>query len=488
MNPRSPIRYLTILGFPLLASLLLITGLACWHTYDSAQTLRQQTIEAASLRARQLDDSLSESVSMLFNNIDLVLLDLIDDYRISTVKGFEHHSKRMLGFFPEDSIFQIAVIGLDGRIKYSTLGNAAGVYVGDREQVSTFFDEPTDRLYISKPMIGVVSKRWTIYFTRPILSEGKLQGVMLLSLSPYYLYNTVLRLKEGVNDTLWIARSSGEYFARNLDMEKFIGFVPNTKRDYDDSEPGETGSFTSFSPLDNVERLNLWRHLERYPVIVNVGISQQDLLQPVEASIQRDYIKAALGTLALWVSSLFVLMITLKIKEQIDKRAQSDHSATHDLLTGLGNRKFMTDSVPTLIKHNQTLGQTVAILFMDLDGFKDINDTYGHDVGDIVLKSVAGRVVRCIRAQDIAIRLGGDEFVVVCTELDSVGEVQIIVDRIYKAISNPISFDHQTMKVGISIGVATYPDDGRTLEQLLAIADKRMYEEKSIHNLTRKNP
>ena len=120
---------------------------------------------------------------------------------------------------------------------------------------------------------------------------------------------------------------------------------------------------------------------------------------------------------------------------------------------------------------------------LDLDGFKAINDTYGHAAGDEALREVARRLRRCVRERDLVARLGGDEFVVVLTDLDGRSQaVQDSMTRIREALAQPIAFDGTSLGLGVAIGVATFPADGGDAADLLAHADRGMYAAKGARN------
>ncbi|RWB71621.1 EAL domain-containing protein [Mesorhizobium sp.] len=155
--------------------------------------------------------------------------------------------------------------------------------------------------------------------------------------------------------------------------------------------------------------------------------------------------------------------------------------ANHDALTGLPNRALLEDRLSQSILYAQRYGRWITILFIDLDNFKLVNDTLGHNAGDELLKTVASRMVQCVTLSDTVVRLGGDEFVVVLsdqpTNLDHASEM---VRRIQVAIAAPIQLGGHRLRTTASIGVANYPKDGTSLDALLANADAAMYSAKEF--------
>jgi diguanylate cyclase (GGDEF)-like protein/PAS domain S-box-containing protein len=154
------------------------------------------------------------------------------------------------------------------------------------------------------------------------------------------------------------------------------------------------------------------------------------------------------------------------------------HSAEHDFLTGLPNRMLLNDRVGQAIALARRHTKKVAILFLDLDGFKHINDSLGHPVGDKVLQSIALRLVKCVRGSDTVSRQGGDEFVVLLSEVEKAEDAAVTARRMLGAVAESHSIDQQDLHVTTSIGISVFPDDGLDAETLIKNADTAMYQAK----------
>jgi diguanylate cyclase (GGDEF)-like protein/PAS domain S-box-containing protein len=158
---------------------------------------------------------------------------------------------------------------------------------------------------------------------------------------------------------------------------------------------------------------------------------------------------------------------------------QMTHAAQHDFLTGLPNRMLLNDRIGQAIAVARRNRTRVALLFLDVDGFKHINDSLGHSIGDQLLQSIAGRLTACVRAIDTVSRQGGDEFVVLLPALRQSGAAAVMATRILKALSEAHSIGRQELHVTTSIGVSTYPDDGSNAEELIRSADTAMFQAKN---------
>jgi diguanylate cyclase (GGDEF)-like protein/PAS domain S-box-containing protein len=154
------------------------------------------------------------------------------------------------------------------------------------------------------------------------------------------------------------------------------------------------------------------------------------------------------------------------------------HLAQHDFLTDLPNRMLLSDRLTQAIALARRHRQRLAVLFLDLDRFKHVNDSLGHAVGDLLLQSVAQRLVSCVRRSDTVSRQGGDEFVVLLSEIDSADDAAASARQIVAALTAPHEVAHHQLHVTVTIGISIYPDDGPDAETLIKCADTAMYHAK----------
>jgi diguanylate cyclase (GGDEF)-like protein len=152
--------------------------------------------------------------------------------------------------------------------------------------------------------------------------------------------------------------------------------------------------------------------------------------------------------------------------------------ASLDPLTGLMNRASFDRSLELALAHAARNHSPAAVLFMDLDGFKTVNDQRGHAVGDVLLREVAARIMACVREDDLLARYGGDEFVVLLEQLTDPQVVHAIASRVIEALSHTFTVDGLAVRLSVSIGAALFPEHGASAESLLACADSAMYDAK----------
>jgi diguanylate cyclase (GGDEF)-like protein/PAS domain S-box-containing protein len=155
--------------------------------------------------------------------------------------------------------------------------------------------------------------------------------------------------------------------------------------------------------------------------------------------------------------------------------AHAHYLAFHDALTGLGNRHMLRSRLEEEIHRASRTGRPLALLFVDLDNFKLINDAHGHAAGDALISTVAQRVTAHLRSSDLAVRLGGDEFVIIVPDLPRIEDAALIAEKLLEGIHEPLILKGETIQVGASIGIAIHPDDGENAEALMQSADSAMY-------------
>lgn len=173
-----------------------------------------------------------------------------------------------------------------------------------------------------------------------------------------------------------------------------------------------------------------------------------------------------------------VLTVARDITERKLLEDKLEYLAYHDVLTGLPNRRLLQDRMKQAMSQARRTGSLAAVLYLDCDYFKDINDTWGHEVGDEFLRSLAKRLSSCVRDNDTVARLGGDEFVLLLTALESPEEASKVAKRVLATLQKPWEIGQHHFSLTMSIGIALYPKDGADSASLLRNADAALYQSK----------
>ncbi|KAF0190821.1 MAG: diguanylate cyclase [Gammaproteobacteria bacterium] len=173
-----------------------------------------------------------------------------------------------------------------------------------------------------------------------------------------------------------------------------------------------------------------------------------------------------------------MLEVRLLYKQLEHYGRELESLALHDALTGLPNRRLLNDRLSSAIAHARRNKRTMAVMYLDLDGFKEINDTMGHNAGDTLLSMVAARLVAAVRQEDTVARLGGDEFVIVLWELNHADDVAKLVSKVIQAVSQPYRIQDHGVVMTVSVGIGIYPTHGEEVETLMKSADLALYEAK----------
>jgi diguanylate cyclase (GGDEF)-like protein len=233
-------------------------------------------------------------------------------------------------------------------------------------------------------------------------------------------------------------------------------------------DDGGAGGPAAYSPVSQAS----W--------VVEASLPGSALGAVTNLRITVDSICAALALL--FLTAVALVNRTLRRREQteaalITQSAAMEHAAMHDPLTGLPNRLLFNDRLQHGISNARRSGHPMALLVLDIDGFKALNDALGHSAGDVVLRETAARLQASVRVSDTVARLGGDEFVIVAADADP-SEAELIVAKVRQRMEEPMMVEERLIPVGLSIGLAAFPEDGSEPPQLLRRADTNMYREK----------
>jgi diguanylate cyclase (GGDEF)-like protein len=172
--------------------------------------------------------------------------------------------------------------------------------------------------------------------------------------------------------------------------------------------------------------------------------------------------------------------LTRSNEELKQSENQLRYLANHDPLTGLANRKLFQESLESLLIWGKQNNKLLGLLYLDLDGFKPVNDSLGHDIGDLLLKAVAQRIKNCLRNSDVVSRLGGDEFAVILPGIKQAEDALVVAYKIADNLCKPFMLSGHNINIRVSIGSSVYPQDGQDAAKLMKKADSDMYKIKKL--------
>ncbi len=175
------------------------------------------------------------------------------------------------------------------------------------------------------------------------------------------------------------------------------------------------------------------------------------------------------GEISYYVSTFLDISAQKKLEDQLR------YNAHHDMLTGLPNRSLLYDRLAQSLSRARRFSRQMGVLFVDIDGFKPVNDTLGHDAGDLLLQQIAGRLKDCVRESDTVARIGGDEFVLVVESAQQTADILAVAEKVILVLAKPFALAEEECVIGGSIGISIFPDTSEDPEVLLKQADSAMY-------------
>lgn len=331
MTPFSPLRKIALLVITLLFT---VGGLYFWQVSEAETQLRREATQQAELRAKQLTASVAEQTAILLRYIDFAAQELAENY-VESAANFPGKAQQITQRFPNKALMQISVADAQGELLYSSLGFSTPVNLSDREHFKAHLNTDQNQLFISKPLLGRVSKQWSIQFSRPIRKNGQFAGVIVLSISPNHFYKTLAALTLASDDVLVLIHQNGAYLARSSDHKTALGKQIPSERPFLQPNANTTGSLRVAAQFDGVMRLYQWQRIADFPVIVTLGIAENTMLQPINREIQtsRQRTRIGLGILTLFGISLVFLLLRLDRQQHQAKQSEQEIHAAHQLLT-----------------------------------------------------------------------------------------------------------------------------------------------------------
>ncbi len=454
-------------------------------TYLLLRAERSNVERAALASTRELAETYEAQVVRAVREIDLTLKAVKYAYeRGDGERALEELKGRAL--LPPDLLFVVSIADRTGDIAASTRPLAI-TNVGDRQFFQT--QRESDTLSIGQALQDPATGEWFVRFGRRLEGAGgDFAGVAMLTVGADFFVSGYEESKLGSEGVLGIVGTDGVFRARRsgeiLSYGERVDYA-TTMRGADQEETGVTLTTT---PWDGVLRYISARQLYDLPLTVVVGISYAEQLARTDSDARVYLWRAAAASfvLLLVVAALgrmsWQLALSRKraVSEQVEHAKQVEYLAYHDGLTGLPNRSLFSKLLQQGIQQARRHERQLAVLFLDLDRFKHINDTLGHEAGDQLLQEVARRLRACVRASDTAARLGGDEFVVMLPELAEATYAGAVAQKMIAMLAKPFVLLGQEFRVTGSVGIATHPQDGADEQTLTKNADIAMYKAKEM--------
>ena len=479
---RKKFRLLNSIGIGLISLFVLAIGLTIW-------ALRSDAIRDADNDTGNIAVVLADQIARSIQSVDIVLSDVRDQARLQGTEALDQRDQQTrshdfyellqvhLGRLPQADI--IALIDMTGRVTNSTTQwPPPGVDVADRDYFQHFKNESDPGLYISTLQRNRSSGRRTVFFSKRISGpDNEFLGLVLIGLRLRYfegIYKSITPLRE---QTFLLARSDGTILVRYPDaIDRFDQKMPAQSPWYHMVASGG-GNYRSPGYFDGDARIVSVRPLHDYPLVVDVAVTEAAAL----ANWYRRAILIGFGTiLALVCWALLLRLSSKQLQHLFNSEAELTHLAHYDQLTGLANRVSLHDDLNEVIGSNDgPTDDAVCIAMFDLDGFKNINDTLGHSIGDLLLQEVARRMEQLAAGVGRVYRLGGDEFVLLQRGCNDPLEIARVVEGMLKRLAERFEINEHQLFIGASAGIAITAADGSAdHKESMSNADLALYDAK----------
>jgi diguanylate cyclase (GGDEF)-like protein len=465
--------------FPFIAVFLLAV---IWgSTFGILRVKRADAEHDAAVSSRELLDTYEAQVVRALREIDQTLSLVKYWHERGGGKGLAE--LRENGLLPPDLLFVVSIADRAGTVVDSTRP-AAVQNVASQDYFRAQLNN--DGIYIGQLARGPTGSAKLQFSRRLNAPDGSFDGAAIVAVDANYFVSAYEAAEFGQQGVLGLIGADGIFRVRRTGDTVFSG----DRIDYASVVAGpaaaEKAATVSTSSWDGVRRYTSARELYGFPLAVLVGLSKDEQL----IAAQGDRFGSLMW--ALVASALTVPLVTLlgyvnwqlaqsrlrETQSKLELAERTEYLAYHDGLTGLPNRSMFSKLLAQRISESRRDDKQLAVAFLDLDRFKQINDTLGHEAGDQLLKEVATRLRGCVRGSDTVARLGGDEFVLLLPELSDSTYAATIAQKILSVIASPFTLIGQEFRITTSIGISTFPQDGLDEQTLTKNADIAMYQAK----------
>lgn len=469
--------------FPAIAVLAL--AMIWGATLNLIKSERAVAEHTAAMSSRELAETYEAQVLRAVREIDqtMKVVKYAYEFRGKQIVLQELKTRALL---PPDLLFVVSIADSKGDVVASTRPSAMP-NVSDQDYFQS--QREADEFSIGRPRLSPHSGEWILHFSRRLNApDGRFSGLVMVSVDAAYFVSGYESSILGTHGVLGILSTDGVFLARRSGQTVSAGDWVDYAAAVAVMKEGETDGKPATNAWDGVQRYTSARELYSFPLTVIIGLSVDEQLAATRRDMHTYLWRASAASLLLILvvavlgSMSRKLMLSRQriVEEQVAHAAQVEYLAYHDSLTTLPNRslfsKLLGQSVNQAHRHNRRL----AVLFLDLDRFKNVNDTLGHEAGDQLLQEVAARLQTCLRDSDIVARLGGDEFVALLPELNEEKYAATVAQKILTAVARPYVLVGQEYRVTASVGISIYPQDGLDEQTLKENADIAMYKAKEL--------
>ncbi len=451
---------------------------------SSVVASRRHALDDAQLTGDNLAIGFREEVASFLRVVDADMSLIADGMRRDR-GNFDLYTWGKTSALVSLGLERAVIVGTDGKLKAATFDPHPGpIDLSDRDYFRVGADGKSPNqaqgVYIGQTVFGRLVHASVLPIARRVeATDGTYLGVVAVLIPPRILTRLPRYIDLGPHGVMTLSgldrRIRARFSADSPDGSKGIGASLARQPIPDTLGNNAVGSYTRAGVVDGIVRMFAYTRVGSYPLIITVGLSRDRWLTDWRSSTT---IIVALGLFA----TVLLLGLAAYMIREIHRRAANQinavYLAEHDFLTGLPNRTLLNDRIGQAIALAARHTKAVAVLFLDLDGFKRVNDSLGHSIGDKLLQSIATRLTNSVRSADTVSRQGGDEFVVLLSEVERPDDAAIMARRLLSAVAEAHSIDRHDLHITTSIGVSVYPDDGLDAETLIKSADTAMYQAK----------
>jgi len=463
--------------------------------------LRRNALDDSGQELQRLALVLADQAERTFEAVELVQDSLVERLQNDGVKSPEQFRQRMTGLAAHEDMRSrihglpqldaLIAVDADGSLlNFSHYWPPPPVTLVDRDYFKALKTNSALTTYFGEPVFNRGTGTLTQHLARKVTGpDGQFLGLILGAVELAYFERLYKSLSLGGDTTILVRRDDGRLLARFPPIDARDGPQINPVEPFSDMRrAGERSRLLHrASSVDGQDRLMAFHLLQRYPLVVGTTTTVRSAL--AEWREQTSYLIGATLLLELTVLCIGLLMARhirnqriLSEAHEARLRAEADarlgYMAQHDALTGLPNRLlFRSRLQDELIRSRR--GASFGLLCLDLDGFKDVNDSFGHPVGDMLLQAVTARLREEIREADTVARLGGDEFAIIQAGVEQPAGAIALAERLVARLAEPFELDMHQAAIGVSVGIALLPGDGDGADTALKNADLALYRAKA---------